>query len=92
MKRRRLCPVLKWHVVNATLHIDTIPVVAQNTLPAYQLTPQNAWMRSGVRNSVPGARIFSVSSRLVSCGMDNFPPGVKQAEREAYNYLREFHY
>ena len=36
---------------------------------------------------------FSVSSRLVSCGMDDSPhPGVKRAEREAYNYFREFHY
>jgi len=35
---------------------------------------------------------FSASSRLVSCGMDDFPPGVKRAEPEAYNYLREFHY
>jgi hypothetical protein len=29
--------------------------------------------------------------RLVSYGMDDFPSGVKRAEREAYNYLREFH-
>ena len=37
-KRRRLCPVLKLHVVNVNLHIDTVPVVAPDTLPAYQLT------------------------------------------------------
>jgi len=72
------------------MHIVTVPVVAPDTLPISLLSKMpECGVVLGIWYLV---HEFSLVVTLVSCGMGDFPPGVKWAEREAYNHLREFHY